>query len=63
MIEKNLEVDILLGTLFINQWIHRIFQIGRKVVPWNWRPVQTITTKMAIISKYAEIHMLDGKKR
>lgn len=35
----NLFVDMLLGTFFIDRFIHEIFPSKRKVIPWRFLPV------------------------
>lgn len=44
----NLAVDTLLGTSFINCRFLGIFLSKRKILPWNARPVPTLTTFPAI---------------
>lgn len=53
---ENLAVAMLLGTLFIDQCIAKIFSAKRKLVPWPLRPVAIFTTKTRVNSIYAHIN-------
>lgn len=45
---ENIEVDELLGTLFIDQCISVTFPTESKVVFWHLRPLEIFSSKMAI---------------
>lgn len=51
-IVENIAVDELLGQLFIDQCITRVFPAERQAVPLNTRKVAKIPSKSAIISIY-----------
>lgn len=49
-IVEMLVVDALLGTSFIDQYIHGIFPTERKFVPWSSKPMEIILSAISSIN-------------